>query len=868
MAGVTTTGNIELEYFEIFTTFDSILFPDQKNWSGYVGTDWGDYVKGSSGNAYFGRGGSDVFVSGRDAEFQVYVGGEGGDSYYIDSPGAMTVVDAGNTADDSLYVSGIGLTYSTSYAATIDSKHLVAFDVNSDQVIYLINWLNDENKIENILLADGNYSWDKLQPAISSMPNYLGDITWADYASITGDNVTAEEQNEQVSFFANFIRALDSQEVNQVERGTFKSVPFDTAKNLLGLVGTTGNDSVVGMTNSFYFGLDGDDVFESGYNADYQAFIGGQGNDYYLMNSPGAMTIADGGNSSGDTLEVSGITVSSLSSYVAEIDSRHLVAFDLDAGQSVYLINWHEPENKIENIILGGVTYTWDELNDQLEYLPNYLGNWSWADYSSATGDLVTQTEQDELISFVSNYVALLEAQQIDVATAYTDSLASGTEVHRYKLDLGTAQQFNLTFDAPDSISNSIPYFVLTVFNDDGTEVESHKTGADLSLTDISLQTSSGYLTISPWFSGTFVFYHTDEEYGFLLSTEAEVDISSFAARVWATADSTSELIKGTQGDDWISGSESVTRLTDDLKIFTGDGNDSVFDGYGDDFVMFEDGSDTLNVSSGADLIYKAGSGSLTINASPDGVWGHGYYAQNVGLANSIGTENLISLAGLNRFHDTLALGDSQIDVTVNASLPNNATTGLAVFTEDVLSPRHTDVNPIAQFFTDSDIEIPAGLRSFSSVTPESGASFTINGSEFGDLFDFTTELLIAGSPIEGYQINYFGHGGDDVIWGSAHANIDGGAGDDIINGGYGDNALTGGSGSDIFEFTATSGNDTITDFNKDEDELYFYFRAGEDEETAVASINNGIVTWDAVTVDLGDSSIELTDLNITYEMI
>jgi hypothetical protein len=323
-----------------------------------------------------------------------------------------------------------------------------------------------------------------------------------------------------------------------------------------------------------------------------------------------------------------------------------------------------------------------------------------------------------------------------------------------------------------------------------------------------------------------------------------------------------------TDGADQFDISNELTNQQTHATIFSGDGDDTVTDSSGDDFIMFGSGSDTLNTSSGADLIYKAGGGSLTINASPDGVWGHGYYAQNVGLANSIGTENLISLAGLNRFHDTLALGDSQIDVTVNASLPTNATTGLAVFTEDVFSPRHSDVNTIAQFFTDSDIEIPAGLRSFSSVTPESRASFTINGSELGDLFDFTTELITAGSPIDGYQINYFGHGGDDVIWGSAHANIDGGAGDDIINGGYGDNTLTGGSGSDIFEFTATSGNDTITDFNKDEDELHFYFREGEAEETAVASINNGVVTWDAVTVDLGDSSLAISDLNITYEMI
>ena len=103
---------------------------------------------------------------------------------------------------------------------------------------------------------------------------------------------------------------------------------------------------------------------------------------------------------------------------------------------------------------------------------------------------------------------------------------------------------------------------------------------------------------------------------------------------------------------------------------------------------------------------------------------------------------------------------------------------------------------------------------------------------------------------------------------GSAHANIDGGSGNDIINVVYGYSSLSGCTGCDIFEFTATSGNDTITDFNKDEDELHFYFREGEAAESAVASIHNGIVSWNAVTVDLGDSALALSDLNITYELM
>ena len=113
------------------------------------------------------------------------------------------------------------------------------------------------------------------------------------------------------------------------------------------------------------------------------------------------------------------------------------------------------------------------------------------------------------------------------------------------------------------------------------------------------------------------------------------------------------------------------------------------------------------------------------------------------------------------------------------------------------------------------------------------------------------------------------GEAGNDVLWGAESDDmLDGGTGNDILNGSAGDDILTGGSGFDIFEFTATSGNDTITDFNKDENELRFYFRRGEAEESAVAAINNGIVTWDAVTIDLKDSSLALSNLNIGYEMV
>ena len=338
---------------------------------------------------------------------------------------------------------------------------------------------------------------------------------------------------------------------------------------------------------------------------------------------------------------------------------------------------------------------------------------------------------------------------------------------------------------------------------------------------------------------------------------------------VWATESESLAIVIGTDGADQFDISNELTNQQTHASVFVGDGDDTVTDSSGDDFIMFGSGSDTLNTSSGADLIYKAGGGSLTVNSSPDGVWGHGYYAQNVGLSNAIGTENLVSLAGLYKDSDSMIWGHGEIDWIFNADLPSNATQGIALFTDDVFSPSHADINEIVSHFYGQQVEIPDGYRDIYLATPVSGAAVTVNGSDLSDVFDFTSQLDTADEKIEGYDIALFGHGGGDVIWaGGGYASIDGGAGDDIINGGYGDNTLTGGSGSDIFEFTTTSGNDTITDFNKDEDELHFYFREGEAEETAVASINNGVVTWDAVTVDLGDTSLAISDLNITYEMV
>ena len=63
------------------------------------------------------------------------------------------------------------------------------------------------------------------------------------------------------------------------------------------------------------------------------------------------------------------------------------------------------------------------------------------------------------------------------------------------------------------------------------------------------------------------------------------------------------------------------------------------------------------------------------------------------------------------------------------------------------------------------------------------------------------------------------GDAGNDLLLGDAGNDlIDGGVGNDTIFGGTGDDTLTGGAGNDTFLFIESSGNDTITDFDIDDD--------------------------------------------------
>lgn len=80
-------------------------------------------------------------------------------------------------------------------------------------------------------------------------------------------------------------------------------------------------------------------------------------------------------------------------------------------------------------------------------------------------------------------------------------------------------------------------------------------------------------------------------------------------------------------------------------------------------------------------------------------------------------------------------------------------------------------------------------------------------------------DLLVGGDD---QDVLVGGKGNDELDGGAGDDELDGGKGSDTLDGGAGDDILTGGSGDDTFIFGPGSGsdNDTITDFNLDNDIL------------------------------------------------
>ena len=103
--------------------------------------------------------------------------------------------------------------------------------------------------------------------------------------------------------------------------------------------------------------------FQSNFGSFNQIFVGGDGDDSYLINRPGYMTVFDGGYQDSDTVKATGIDLASNSSSFALVEGAHLFAYDELSQQGVFIFDYSNPISKIENIEFGSGSYDSDQLD-------------------------------------------------------------------------------------------------------------------------------------------------------------------------------------------------------------------------------------------------------------------------------------------------------------------------------------------------------------------------------------------------------------------------------------------------------------------------------------------------------------------------
>jgi len=311
------------------------------------------------------------------------------------------------------------------------------------------------------------------------------------------------------------------------------------------------------------------------------------------------------------------------------------------------------------------------------------------------------------------------------------------------------------------------------------------------------------------------------------------------------------------KGEVWgFSAGETLQGLDQSVEMYGNGGDDILIGSSMWDAIYGGPGDDQITAGTGSDFLY-GGAGSDTFYLTIDDTWGADRWAYNAGLSGDVGSQQFVGIAGKNQFQDVVASSyhrDSEVNVI---ELTDTAD---AFFLDDSFSL----VSPA----TNHDDARIANIE-------------VINAGAGDDLIDLTShDLSLAGNDME---IN--GGAGNDILW-AAQGNdtLDGGAGNDVLFGGSGDDQLIGGAGADIFEFTITSGNDTIADYDISAgDVIRFYARRGEAEDGATATLSDGLITWQAgaqhqvtiavagisnssvVTSDISDVS---ADIVIQYDVI
>ena len=428
---------------------------------------------------------------------------------------------------------------------------------------------------------------------------------------------------------------------------------------------------------------------------------------------------------------------------------------------------------------------------------------------------------------------------------------------------------------------------------------------------EITGGTATGYLE-TYWDGSAYVPYFAIEN----ISINA-IDIWN-AALTTSLTDDDALLVSMLSGDDTINGSsygDTLLGLNGNDKFYAGDGDDTIFADAGNDIIYGGNGTDTYSAASlsRSDLFVSKISGGFKLESTQFGtdlLYGVEKVLLSDGLHDladqmpvAIPSSSLLEILSGSKNAEifNIGLGAKFIDCKENDDVVYLSTTKFyPMFTSaiNMSSSSQTGTEQIvtlanklnyesvidggegidtvylsegndAFFLHDAISDFHESISlSKDSLNMDSHARFDGLEFLFGGLGNDLIDLTSPDYSLSGQSLTLNGGEGDDILWGSdADESLIGDLGNDILFGGIGTNTLTGGSGADIFQFTKTSTQDTVTDFNVAEgDTIAFFNKGGAIFDRSSLDLTNGVLTinydsTNTISIDLSNTSLLLSDI-------
>ena len=740
-----------------------------------------DTVYGSPYSIYFGLAGDDTFYGQSGNEYTVFAGGTGDDHYVLNSLNAtIVIVETGDDLNDSLELSGIGFYSNTTYAITINGKHLAVWDTASGQAVILLNWQVPANRIESVTLSDGTYSYDFIAATYQSAPGYQGDYSWeASGFLLYGES--SEDVEEGVDFYSGIEAALEAGD--PMEWYASDNGDYMWGTNLLDddLYGGSGDDILVGGEGEnilgggggvdYLYGWYGDDNLYGGHGNDElwggtgdDILVGGSGADYLngeagidtidYLNSSGGVSVnlttgeGFGYDAEGDTyFNIENVIGSTFDDEITGTSGDNII--DGDAGNDTIVATAGA------DTLNGGLGYDLVDYSNSPSGVQVYLYSNSPEAGGFAEGDTLISIED----VLGSNFADTIYG---DSSINYLEGL-SGDDIL-------------IGMDGDDWLSGG-----------DGDDFLRGDDGAD------TLIGGTGNDTVSYYYSYAGVNVQLDAGLGFGGTAEGDTigQIENIVGSNHGDSLTGNEYqngINGEGGDDTIQGNGG------DDALWGGTGNDHLLGADGIDYLNGEEGDDTLNGGSGADHI-DGGDGADILSYYGSGEAVYVNLATGIHYGGHSEGDLYYNIEGVEGSdHNDTLYGDAGAN-TLRGGAGNDYITGGAG--ADVISG---GAGFDRVYYRDSDVGVYANLTT----------GVYRHGTAEGDQVDIDVEMLIGSThndTLIGNILNQYldGDKGDDKLYGQGGVDrLWGGSGDDTLNGGAGADVLDGGAGTDILSYSGS----------------------------------------------------------------